>query len=144
MTGILRTYIILIVLSSVVLAQDPRLRPGPKKGKDDIKMENPPGKKTPSGEKKKAGEGGEKEPEAPKDPFDTALEMLATWPAPEAREAAASLALEGPAIEKKLIERLSGASPGLTAGIAFVLGEVGGDAVIKELVQGGVEGKGGY
>jgi len=130
MTGILRIYIILIVLSSVVLAQDPRLRPGPKKGKDDIKMENPPGKKTPSGEKEK---GGEKEPEAPKDPFDTALEMLATWPAPEAREAAASLALEGPAIEKKLIERLSGASPGLTAGIAFVLGEVGGDASVPAL-----------
>jgi HEAT repeat protein len=55
------------------------------------------------------------------------LAKLAKWPLTEAREAAAVLSLLGPEVEKRLLSLLPTAEPALAAGIAAVLGDVGGD-----------------
>jgi len=66
-----------------------------------------------------------------RDPLDDVLSGLETWPSAEAREAAALLALRGPELEPILIEALQTASPRLSAGICFVLGDIGGDASLS-------------
>ncbi|MEN8149139.1 MAG: HEAT repeat domain-containing protein [Planctomycetota bacterium] len=129
MTGILRITILLLLVAGVAAAQNPRFRPGKKKGKDGVEMEKPD---RPAGPKKGA-EPGKTEPEAPEDTFEAALLKLAGWPSTDAREAAATLALEGPEVEAKLIARLGSSTPALTEGIAFVLGEIGGDASVPAL-----------
>jgi len=133
MTAILRITFVLTVLTTVLFARGAGGRLRPRDKKDDITMEKPPRKGKSADAKKDARAPKKKAPEVPKDPFEAAVFHLATWPSPEAREAAASLALKGPTIEPKLIERLAGATPGLSAGIAFVLGEVGGDAAVPAL-----------
>ena len=121
MTGILRVLLTILLLAATVLAQS-------KRDGDGIKMQPRPGK-TEEGKK----EGERKEPEKELPPFEAALEKLKTWPAAEALDAAATLALEGPEGEKRLIDALKTATPAQAAGIAFVLGEIGGDASVPAL-----------
>ena len=126
MRRILLLTLVLLLAAADARAQG-RIRGGSGKEKDRVKMVPRKGDPEKGSEEKSPAEQPEKEPE-PVDPFEAALSRLATWPSGEAREAATALALRGPDVEPRLIEKLVGSSPALAVGICFVLGEIGGDA----------------
>jgi HEAT repeat protein len=125
------TSLMLLALGAVLLAPAATAQeripavPLPRE-KDGVRMKPPPG-----GERKVAPEKEPREETAkPGDPFEASVQALSTWPDNAAREAAAGLALYGPEAEARLIDALKTAPPSLSAGICFVLGEIGGDASV--------------
>lgn len=131
MRTILVTLLVVLMPAALAAGQgiDNPGRPIPKE-RDRVKMDEPPvpGSKSEKPAGKEASEAPAKEPA---DPFERALAGLATWPSPKAKEAAAAVMLLGPEVEPKLVAELSGASPSLTCGIVYVLGEIGGDDALR-------------
>jgi HEAT repeat protein len=129
MLRLFRTCLVLSLAAGAAWAQDQSPSgDGIPLGREKDRVRMTP--RTPAGAEQggKAAEGGPgKPPEEPKDAFSENLGKLAKWPATEAREAVAVLCLLGPEVEKRLLPLLPTSEPAMAAGIAMVLGEVGGD-----------------